>query len=75
VERFQVGSGVRAIIYLEVRKRLKRKKLSQILDQLGPPAKVLKKIEFVRLLRNRSLVHDLLNLWPRRNAPAPQPAS
>jgi hypothetical protein len=58
---------------MEARKRLKRKKLSLVLDQLGPPAKVLKRIEFVRLLRNQSLVHDLLNLWPRRNAPAPQP--
>lgn len=72
IERYQVGNGARAIIYLEVRKKLKRKKLSLVLEELGPPAKVLKKIEFARLLRNRSLVHDLLNLWPRRNTPALQ---
>jgi hypothetical protein len=76
VERYQkAGTGARAIIYLEVRKKLKQKNLSLVLKQLGSSAKVLRGIEFVKLLRNRRLVHDLLNLWPRRNAPVTQPDS
>jgi hypothetical protein len=69
VQPYEVGDQVRAIIYLEVQKRLKRKRLSVITRHLGSQARILKRIAYARLLKNQSLIHALLNLWPRRLSP------
>jgi hypothetical protein len=65
VEKYKVGNSSRAIVYLEVPKKLKRKKLTLVVESLGEAAKVLKRIKYFRLLKNAALVHDLLKRWPR----------
>jgi hypothetical protein len=66
VQDYKAGSESRAIVYLEVKKRLKRKRLATVVRTLGPKARVLKKIVYARLLKNSTLVHALLHLWPRK---------
>ena len=72
VQRYEVGNEPRAIVYVEMPKRLKRKRFSVISKVLGTRAKVLKRVANTRFLRNGKLIHALLHLWPRGVARGPK---
>ena len=65
VEKYKVGNGTRAIVYLEIPTRLKPKRLSLVLERVGRQAEVLEKRGPTKVT-DQKLVHALLNLWVRR---------
>jgi len=64
IRRYQVGREGRAIVYLEVPRKARARRLARLVEHLGPACRVLGKMARPRLLRNRQFVHNLLNAWP-----------
>ncbi len=65
IQSYLQGRGHHAIVFLEVPKNPLRKNIVKVIQRLGSRAKRdLGSLEDPKLLRDPSLVHSLLNLWP-----------
>jgi hypothetical protein len=64
IHRYPKRGRRNAIVFLEVKKDVRRIDLTTVIKRLGPAARHLRKMGNARRLTNSALVHALLNLWP-----------
>jgi hypothetical protein len=64
LRRYSRRGHHRIMVFLETRKRLRKKPLHGVLALLGPSAKRLRRLDTAQECRNLGLSHSILNLWP-----------
>jgi hypothetical protein len=63
IRRYQAEGEKRMMVYLRT-PRVRRKNLRDVKERIGEAGKLLRKLKNARLIKSRSMVHDLLQLWP-----------
>jgi hypothetical protein len=63
IRRYEAEGEKRMMVFLRT-PRVRRKNLRDVKERVGEAGKLLRKLKNARLIRSRSMVHDLLQLWP-----------
>jgi hypothetical protein len=68
VKRYRVRDSRRAIVFIEIAKRHRQKRIASVLRQLGDAPKRFRRLSSPWLVMDWSFAHRLLNLWGSNRA-------
>jgi hypothetical protein len=63
IRRYQAEGEKRMMVFLRT-PSVRSKNLRDVKERIGEAGKLLRKLKNARLIKSRSMVHDLLQLWP-----------